>query len=162
MIEYLDVSKYLNNHKSILNHGISGLTSKELHDNLSSILNALKISQIFLSIGANDKIVDNISFENSLYYIELILKELNNKYPNIKKTFISLTPIISKNNKLYNNPYLFGRQKEKIILLNKKIKKLTSQYNFNFINTYDILLDTNNDLNPIYTTDGIHLNDKGY
>src|SRR5690554_2828379 len=112
MIEYLDISKYLFNHQSILNHGISGLTSKELYNNLDSILNDLKISQIFLSIGANDKIVDNIEIDNTLYYIELILKELNNKYPNINKTFISLTPIIAKDNKLYNTPYLFGRIKE--------------------------------------------------
>ncbi len=160
MIEYLNIELFSNN--DILNLGISGLTSKALYINLDNILNNLEPTDLFITIGANDLIVDNISLNDSLKYINSILKDLNLRYPNINKYFISLTPIVNKKHDFYKSAYLFGRDNKDIIKINEEIKKILFKYNFKYIDIYHQLLDKEGNLRLTLTTDGIHLNKEGY
>ena len=48
---------------------------------------------------------------------------------------------------------------EKVRSINLKLSQFNDCF---YINLYSHLVESNNELNPIYTTDGLHLNGKAY
>ncbi|MGC1395645.1 MAG: G-D-S-L family lipolytic protein, partial [Coleofasciculaceae cyanobacterium] len=49
-----------------------------------------------------------------------------------------------------------------IVVLNDKIKGLTQAFSFQYINLFPAFLDKDNQLDIQYTSDGVHLNGRGY
>ncbi|HEY9602606.1 MAG TPA: G-D-S-L family lipolytic protein, partial [Allocoleopsis sp.] len=46
--------------------------------------------------------------------------------------------------------------------LNETIKNLTNKFLFKYIDLYSAFLDSNGDLDKLYTNDGVHLKKEGY
>lgn len=46
--------------------------------------------------------------------------------------------------------------------LNQEIKRITTQYHVQYLDLYSILVTSDGELASDYTTDGLHLSDKGY
>ena len=49
-----------------------------------------------------------------------------------------------------------------ILSINAGLKNLTEKYNLTYINLFDLLKTKENNLDTIYTFDGLHVNGKGY
>lgn len=145
----LNVKLFLNNSKKILNRGIKGDTTKGILNRLEINVTNIKIDKLFLMIGGNDlKFRDNNEIMSN---INLILQKIES--PNIYVQ--SLLPFNEKR-KWFN---------KRIIDLNQKIELFCSKNNLIFINLYPYFINKKNDLpgiNPDFTRDGMHLNDKGY
>lgn len=97
-----------------------------------------------LLVGVND-FFTNMDFEKSKEYYVKIVNELKNR---VKKFIvISLLPTDRK-------------------YVNVKVEEfnnwLKNSYPDDFLNLYQYFIDENLEMNRAYTTDGIHLNHKGY
>ena len=51
---------------------------------------------------------------------------------------------------------------DKVIELNLKLRELAKDFSYQYIDLFPAFLDTNNELDSQYTTDGVHLNGQGY
>jgi len=62
------------------------------------------------------------------------------------------------------NTQKFQRNKvnDKIIELNEQLQRFAKELSFQYIDLFSAFLDKNNELDEQYTTDGLHLNGKGY
>ncbi|HEY9673036.1 MAG TPA: GDSL-type esterase/lipase family protein [Waterburya sp.] len=140
---------------SIKNRGISGDTTNGILNRLDEVVQA-KPKKVFIMIGINDinqgKTVSDI-FQN--YWT--ILKYFKEKTPLTKVFVQSLLPV---NNQLFPN----YQTNHKVIQLNTKIKELAQEWSFQYVDLFSAFSDKDKDngLNPHYTTDGIHLNGRGY
>lgn len=96
-----------------------------------------------LLVGVND-FFTNMDFEKTKEYYQKIVAELK---PRVKELIlISLLPTDR------------GYINEKVVLFNTWLKE---RYPNNYLNMYESFL-SNNEIKREYTTDGIHLNHKGY
>lgn len=128
---------------SYINYGKNGYMTRDvlwLLDENKEICGDIGI----LLVGVNDFFA-NMEFEKSKNYYAEIVKELEKRVKEI--ILISLLPT---DKEIVNT---------KIELFNKWIKK---NYFKNFLNLYLYFIDINLKMRVEYTTDGIHLNNKGY
>ncbi|MEO8892716.1 MAG: GDSL-type esterase/lipase family protein, partial [Coleofasciculaceae cyanobacterium] len=138
--------------ENIKNRGISGDTTDGVLNRISSIIES-KPAKLFIMIGINDLNM-GVSVENVVNNYQLILKSLVNNIPAEQVFIQSLLPI---NNQLRNNCI-----NQRIVDLNAKIKELTQVFSFQYINLFPAFLDKYNQLDIQYTSDGVHLNGRGY
>lgn len=136
----------------IKNRGISGDTTDRILNRLAQIIES-KPHKIFLTIGINDLLNGSLEAQLLLKY-QSILAELQ-KTPNTKVFIISILPV---NNTLTR--YL--QNNHKIAKINLQLKKITTDFNYEFIDVFTHLIDKNNQLDTQYTSDGLHLNGQGY
>ena len=154
---------------SIVNRGISGDHTDGVLARLKEVIH-YKPKAVFLLIGVNDLFEDNLSKpERTPEYIAknilLICKEIKN---GSKYTQIFIQTILPINNKQYlikkpNIEFLLDNYSpsinEQIDQVNKIIKSDTS---LNVIDLHSAFLNENLQLNPKFSTDGVHLNELGY
>lgn len=138
--------------KNIKNRGICGDTTDGVLNRISHIIES-KPAQLFLMIGIND-LNQGVSVENVANNYQLILESLQNTIPEEKVFIQSLLPI---NNQLRDNDV-----NQKIVHLNEKIRELSHAFAFQYINLFPAFLDKDNQLDIQYTSDGVHLNGRGY
>ena len=125
------------------NYGKNGYRTRDVLWLLESNQNITGDIAILL-VGVND-FFTNLELENSKNYYNKIIKILNER---VKKIIvISLLPT----DREYIN--------QKIKVFNEWLKE---KYSNEYLNLYQYLIDENLEINRIYTTDGIHLNHKGY
>jgi lysophospholipase L1-like esterase len=77
-------------------------------------------------------------------------------------TKIFIQSVLPVNNKLFYKAWNRTIDNAHVIHLNKELFALAKELNINFINLFSLFTAENNELNPLYTYDGIHLNGKGY
>lgn len=137
---------------SIKNRGIAGETTSGLLERIDNLVES-KPQKIFMMIGVNEllqgKTVDEI-FSN----YQLILNNFRQKSPQTKIFIKSVLPL----NKNFTDPKINNQ----VIELNDRLQELSQKSLFKYIDLFPAFLDTNNQLNAQYTTDGLHLNGKGY
>lgn len=144
--EFCDLKTFYPNITSY-NRGIAGDTSEGLLGRMQSSVFALNPKQVVLLIGIND-ITINIGIEN-------ISKNVSNICSQIKKT-------VPNSKVLLQGVYPYTKQYATLIkTLNDSYSVIASNYQYQFLNLYP-LLNVDDVLNPEYTTDGLHLNNKGY
>lgn len=149
--EGYDFDKYFNKTK-IINRGINSDHTDGLIERLQYSVIDLQPSKLFILIGINDigaQDSDSTILENYDLLFELISK-------NIPDTEVFTHSILPTTAKWKNCP------PEKIIRLNKQIKQKSLNYNFNWIDIYTLFVDDNTFLKSELTSDGLHLNNKGY
>ncbi|MDM9381573.1 GDSL-type esterase/lipase family protein [Chlorogloeopsis sp. ULAP01] len=139
---------------NIKNRGISGDTIERILYRLSTILTS-QPKQIFLMIGINDLINSRKSVTEILEKYQEILKEFQEKMPHTEIFIQSVLPV---NNKIY----LYWQDNKNIINLNLGLQKLAQNFNYQYINLFSHLLDSENQLDAKYTADGLHLNGHAY
>ena len=145
------------NNKKVLNMGIAGDFTSGILKRSNQIV-ALKPIKIFLLIGINDiieKVPMNIIQENYKNIISTFRKEL----PNSTIYVHTVLPIKDVKSFITTNQ----SNSSKIIEFNKFIKEnYSNKPNITLIDLFPLYKTDNNEMRQDLTTDGIHLNIKGY
>lgn len=140
--------------KKIVNRGISGDMTIHVIYRMDEIVKALP-SRIYLMVGIND-IVQGIDlkkvFSNYLQIISLITE----RDQNTELIVQSLLPVNES-----RLPGISGLN-IKIYQFNNLLRKFCSENKLQFIDLHSDFLNSQGEMDPIYTFDGIHLSDKGY
>ncbi|HAA32572.1 MAG TPA: G-D-S-L family lipolytic protein [Cyanobacteria bacterium UBA8553] len=133
------------------NRGINGDNTYGLLKRLDQITN-LQPKKIFIMIGIND-IIAKEKTDSIIYKYRLILRGIKQSIPGTQVFVQSVLPVNNRLKMIANN--------NDIITLNNKIKILSEEFQYKYIDLYSIF-STNNQLTELYTNDGIHLNGIGY
>lgn len=139
---------------NIQNRGISGDTTERILRRLDTIIKNHP-KQIFLMVGINDLHMLKKSVEAIVKGYKKILNQFREKLPDTEVYIQSILPV-------NNNIYLYWTDNQKVIDLNKELQKLASQSNYKYIDIHSYLVDTQQQLGADFTSDGLHLNGKGY
>ena len=137
------------------NRGISGDTTDWLLSRLQPSLFDLNPSKVVLMIGTNDINYGKSSQEIANVY-EIILQEIKENLPNAKIWCMSIIPQNTKHSE--NAPI----NNATIIETNQKIQALANTFGYTYVDIYNSLTDANGLLDKKYSTDGLHINTKGY
>ena len=139
----------------VYNRGISGDTATWLQARLGVSLFDLAPSKVVLMIGTND-INYGRSAEEIAGDYESILHLMRQNLPDAKIWCVSIVP--------QNTDYSEGaaQNNAQIREANEKIKALACSYGLEYVDLYSLLVDENGLLNSKYSSDGLHLNNKGY
>ena len=155
--EQYDLEKYYPD-MNVVNSGIGGNKTSDILNNIKKRVYQYNPSKVFLLIGIND-IRSGVKEEEIVQNIEDILSELRKNRPYAELYLESIYPIDENES---------GSQigtNERIKSINQTLKEYCQNEKINFINIYDLLLDSESDevkINTNYTKDGLHLNDAGY
>ncbi len=139
---------------NIRNRGISGDTTNRILERLDTIVKG-KPKQIFLTIGINDFINESRSSDYILEKYKKILSIIRTQSPKTKVIVQSVLPV---NNQILR--YWYSNQN--IIDFNSKLEKIAQEFNYQYVNIFPKLSDSQNQLDAKYTTDGLHLNGGAY
>lgn len=161
MIEFFNLEKYFAAYEMI-NRGVAGATTKTFKKHMRDIVGRLNPSSIYVSIGSNDLVLLNKKPIDVYSNVLDFMIQLRYHFPSIDFHYISMTPVLNEDHKLYKKTYVAGRTNEDILLVNTLLEAHFEKVGIGFINVYDDLVDDSGFLNEAYTADGIHLNDKGY
>ncbi|VEJ09830.1 cytidylyltransferase domain-containing protein [Actinobacillus delphinicola] len=135
------------------NLGISGITTQYY---IKYILENNKINMfgnyIYIMLGINDFLDKKQLDDDIINNIEDLIYKIRNIN---KKSEIFFLEILSVYHRV-------DKDKERIIELNKKIKNRMKKINVKFVELNKYMSDEFNNLNYIYTDDGLHLNINGY
>ncbi len=128
----------------VLNRGLGCDTTAGVLKRLETTVNGIRMSKCFLMIGYND--LKYRSVEKTADNIKEILSTLRAG----EKYFVSILPSID------------GRYDAKIRQLNEKIKALSGDGTFKFIDCYHLFAGPDGKARAEYLYDGVHLNVDGY
>jgi len=151
---------------NIVNRGISGDITEGVLSRLDEII-YYKPTAIFLLIGINDIFDNHPNRKNKIssHVAENIIQIAENIYAKSKNTKIfiqTILPVDIQKHMDYNNRSLTGYN-SKIVNQIKSINRLIKeQNNFKVVDLYTAFSDERSMMNEAYTTDGVHLNNKGY
>ncbi len=155
IIEFFPLKKYLGRDIPLINRGIAGTDSDWLLANLKDQLLFLEPSKIVILIGTNDigmgKDLTTI-YKNIVSIISKIRSELFT-------TKIYLISVLPVNESLEFKGRVKMRTNKLIHCLNQNLCHIP---NISFLNLYQDFLDSDGNLDKIFTTDGLHLSAKGY
>lgn len=140
--------------KHIVNRGIGGDTTRGILLRLNDTL-AAKPKKIFLMIGINDLYYGN-SPRTALHHYEEIIQTIRAQSP---ETELYIQSTLPANNQDFDDVPVNTRD---VDIINKGLRKMAAHYDATFIDLGALLKDENNQLDLMYTNDGIHLTGKGY
>jgi len=132
-----------------LNQGISGDTTGGILRRLSS-LNGTRPRVIYVMAGVND-LKNGASDHTILQNLRQIVMQLRRDQPQAQIVMQSILPTRSL-------PVSGGR----IAQLNQQLQAIALQNGAYYLDVYAAMADANGYLQPALTTDGLHLNAKGY
>ncbi len=149
----------LQSHSNVINMGISGDKIHNLIGRIEEII-SLKPDRLFILIGVNDLLNEKefwgsyikVDFKVVYYALTKLIKD---NLPNTEVFLQSILPISinHKDVELYN----------KIIRqMNTTIQGYAEVFGWTYLDLYSKFQTKDNLMNPIYTTDGVHLSIKGY
>lgn len=146
---------YPNLNLKTYNRGISGDTTDWLTTRLQISLFDLVPTQVILMIGTND-INGGKSAEEIASNYENILNLIASNLPNTKVCCVSIIP--------QNTEYSPNASENNLRIqeTNQKIEALARSFGYEYVNLYDCLTDENGLLKRNYSSDGLHLSQKGY
>ncbi|PCH77951.1 MAG: sialate O-acetylesterase [Flavobacteriaceae bacterium] len=140
-----------------INRGISGDVSDGILNRLDEIT-ASKPKKVFLMIGTND-LAHGKTEEYILTNTELILSRIKTASPN---TRIYLQEVLPYNPTVGKKFSGHKSNQQRVIILNKRLKKLARKNKVKIINTHKKFRNRKGLLIREFTYDGLHLNAKGY
>lgn len=137
----------------IIQRGISGDITEGVLNRLQEITKR-KPRKLFLMIGVND-LRRNISADSILINYNSILNKIKSESPSTKIIIQSVLPV-------NNNVKEAKTTSAKVKVLNAKLEKLARDFNLEYVNLFPAFVNANGDLNEELTSDGLHINGKGY
>ena len=138
----------------VFNAGFSGNTTDDVLARLDPVI-APKPSKIFLMIGINDLLRGkDVSYVEANY--KVILDKIRGQSPN---TTIYVQSMLPANNDILKSDTLDNR---KIVALNGKLKSMADGKKIIFVDLYPSFCAPDDKMNAAYTSDGLHLNSRGY
>lgn len=157
LIAFMHVNKLFPN-LSIMNQGISGDTTKGLHERVKYIIKVAP-KRVFINIGSNDLAILNRRPMMIVQNIKNIVDDIKKENDKFEVFIFTVTPV-NPDLKISNQSFIFGRTNEDIRHINELIYQ-TFDKNI-ILNIHDLVVDEKMKLAEKYTTDGIHFNDLGY
>jgi lysophospholipase L1-like esterase len=142
-------SQLLPNNKFWLNQGISGENSSQILSRVSNI-KSTRPDTIYILAGTND-LRQGVKDATILNNIRLIVRRLRVNHPHSEIVVQSILP--TRNPNIPNS---------RIRNLNQQIMQIAQQEGGNYLNLYDLFVDSQDQLRNELTTDGLHLNYEGY
>lgn len=144
--------------KSVVNLGVGGDRIRNLIDRFG-LIKTVTPNKVFLAIGGNDVLSGNYKFEKfSNEYTELLqmFKDINVDV--VVHNVVGLTTANS-NFKASDVEKLNNELAE----ANKIIKQKAEEFSFEFLDIASLMnKEGTNEMNPDYSADGAHFNQKGY
>ena len=143
-----------------LNQGISGETSAGLLDRLA-LIDRTQPEVIFVLIGIND-LIRGATDETILANQRLILRYLRQVHPQAKIVMQSILPHGGDKVTWEGRDRLLALPNSRILALNEQIKAIAKEEGGIYLDLYPLFADTNGNLNPELSSDGLHLSLQGY
>lgn len=138
---------------SIKNRGIAGDTTLGLLRRLDPILDA-QPQQLVLMIGINDLLNEHSQPAAISAHHQEILARIHNRTPTTRVLVQSLLPV---------NATLCGRRvDQEIMAMNRQLQTLAQEFGQVYVDLFTPFCDRQQQLDPQYTLDGVHLNGLGY
>lgn len=145
----------------IINKGIPGNKTEDLIKRLDKDVYEYNPSKVVILIGIND-IRRGIKEDDILFNIQTIINGIKTNR-NQSKIYIESIYPVNENILAEKNQYSVDNLKnETVKKVNESIKTICKDNNIEYIDLYDSLLDDKNNLDELYTYDGLHLNTLGY
>lgn len=138
---------------NVLNRGIGGDTVAGVLNRLNNIVEN-KPNKILLNVGIND-IYKGFTTDNIVKDYESLITVIKNESSRTDLVLFSVLPV---NNTEYNHPV----DNQDVVELNKEIEKLAKDYDLKYIDAFSQLINSDNELHPEFTYDGVHLSGEGY
>lgn len=156
LTEYWELSEAFPDY-TILNRGIAGDRTDGLINRLYQII-ALKPSKLFIEIGIND-LIQGRSVSQTITNYQVILERLNAQLP---ETEIFVQSVLPVNNILFQLKQNRTLDQKKISKFNTQLKSLVERFSLVYIDLWSHFVDSNQELESIYSFDGVHLTGEGY
>jgi lysophospholipase L1-like esterase len=137
----------------IRNRGIVGDGSQGILRRIDTLL-ATKPSEIWLWFGVNDLIFGNSVEASAGGYDQVLAHIFSKKNPPI----VRVLSVMPTNSEVKKVPV----ENENIQRLNEKLQILAEKYKISFLDLNPIMADEKGRLRSDFTSDGLHLNGKGY
>ena len=149
---------------NVRNRGISGNTVIDLINRFDLSVKQADPSMIVLLIGINDLMNLNRTPEETAGNYDRLLYMITQECPDVPLYCQSVYPGYDAEKNRQNKGLIFPLKDkaEDIVQLNAYIKELCQKYNCTYIDVHSHLKMEDNTLNPEYSYDGCHPNDKGY
>lgn len=164
LVQNFPVDEMYHGSVRILNRGIFGSTTYDVIKRLDDIVNILKPDTVIIWVGTNDimpAVPHNAEKEIAERIIHIADLIISSKC-DTKILIMSLLPVNkSAHPKIYHD-WLIGKDNDKLKNINTELKKLCSQKNYIWLDTFDLFLDEERQLQLNYTIDGTHINFAGY
>ena len=138
----------------IRNRGISGDTTDGVLNRLNQIT-ASHPQKLFLMIGVNDLWNEHKPPNEIAQTYRLILEQIKRQTPETQVFIQSLLPMNTID-------YPIQVKNSDIIAVNRHLQALATEFSYTYIDLHQHFTNNQNQLNPMYTVDGVHLNGKGY
>lgn len=146
--------------RSWLNQGIAGDKSIDLLRRLR-ILKGIKPDTIFLMIGINDLLYGE-SEKNILSNYCQIIRHLQISHPTTRIVVQSLLPHASTEANWKERDRLLTVSNQRILHLNQTLEAITYAAHVDYLDLYSLFTNKHGNLSMNLSTDGLHLNYKGY
>lgn len=159
--EDYDLSKYYEK-MPVVNEGKSLNTTEDILGDMTGRIYRYNPSKIFLLIGVND-IDKGKSSSEVISNIKKIIELIKENRPYSKIYIESIYPVNKTDDeKVTDKVRDKDFDNEKIMEVNKSLKKLASKEDVTYIDLYDKLVDKDGNLKLEYTTNGLNISDEGY
>ncbi|WP_206603092.1 SGNH/GDSL hydrolase family protein [Leptolyngbya ohadii] len=143
-----------------LNQGISGETSAGLLKRLD-LFDETAPETIFVMIGINDVIKD-VGDRTILANQQEIVRDLKEAHPKAQIVLQSILPHAGEAATWEGRDRLLAIPNTRIQELNRQLEAIAREEGIYFLNLYPLFADSSGDLRMEYSTDGLHLNPRGY
>lgn len=143
---------------NVINRGISGdkiggWQYYGILDRLDTSVFNLKPMALFILIGVNDIVFWDTPEPEMEKGYHAVFAELKKEAHGVEIYIQSIFPTSGEE---------FGRFNEKINLWNKKLQSMVIEYGFVYLDIATVFMDERGNMKQEMTTDGLHLNEKGY
>lgn len=148
----------------VVNSGTSGFQTKDLLKLVESRVYVYNPTKVFIMIGTNDIAFTDLTNEEIVENIQLLIDMIKENRPKTKIYIESIYPVNrnTEGNDIVSASMVNIRENTRIRDINKMIKKMCKEEKVGYINMYDDLSDENGDLILDYTIDGLHMSENGY
>lgn len=148
----------------VINSGTSGFQTKDLLRLVENRVYIYNPTKVFIMIGTNDIAFTELTNEEIVENIKLLIDMIKENRPKTKIYIESIYPVNrnTEGNDIVSSSMVYIRKNERIKEINKMIKEVCKDEKVEYINMYEILSDENGDLKLDYTIDGLHMSENGY
>lgn len=154
LVDFYMLKKHFGRELNLINRGIAGIDTLFLLQHLETLVWSLEPKKVFLLIGTNDIEIGFSQEETLKHYIEIISR-IRTESIQTEIFVISLLPVnlSEKFHKMVKNRNNF--------LINSINQELSVIPGIHFLDVFSKLCEQG-ELPESYTTDGLHLSQKGY
>jgi len=143
-----------------LNQGISGETSAGLLRRLK-VFDLTRPETVFVMIGIND-LLRGIDDATVLANSREIIRDLRWVHPDAEIVVQSILPHSGKNASWEGRDRLLEISNRRIRKLNRDLEAIAEEEGVYFLDLHPLFTDKYGNLRPELSTDGLHLNERGY